>query len=1008
MHNPLNFGPLCRLYCMNMWVLDYVNNQEKYYRFSEKHYQAVLAQTVRNIEITAWQFRFNDRIGIETVPVYPIFFKLPSRPQYYLNNFLWCLGRLDFINLRAILVNFLILNTLLIWLNFTKAAAAADLIFGYFFMKNIIKYYKNRFKVWKAINWLNDLIEAYSYECNRERLERKYLNSTIARPIPPSSPIWSIGELPKDLTFEAQSNRIPMNYKLIRMNNTNTDNNNTLDLIDKNGAGVEQNATTTNEIDAPHIVGKIKRPLSTPKDINSVNSGVVQDIKMFLAKPYNFYSGSLSTTDTATTFPSYQLLNQMLTQMYLNKLDGFLGFRATTVIKFMVNANKFQQGRYLLCWLPSCGASPSVNSATSYYNMHRYTIVQLTQLPHVELDLSCDTQVELEIPFVSTEPMYPIHSAGTYAGSLGWTFIAPYAALVSPTGTTTASCSLWVYFKDVEVFGPTVPQSQYRTSLQESETRGVVEKPISGPLRQIAEASSRLIGIPLISEVAAMSAWAFNLASGVASAFGYSKPINTEHYSRIVRYMLPSLTHVDGIDNSVSLSLSSTNCVEPLPGFAGTDNDELSILSFIKHPSYFYASVWSDTQTSGTTLGSFSVTPNTFVNTTDSGVVLTSFTPLGYVAQLFNLWRGSISYRFKFVKTSFHSGRLLVAFIPIDQRYSNPTISMQLTEYTHRLIIDLREGNEFTITVPFMHVKPYCATQNNISIGDIYVYILDPLTRPSSVSSSVSMLVETWGGDDFEFAMPITPPSKPVVPTAPQSSYRPECSLINEIIGGSSVIPSDLYARSCVGEKIVSLRSLLKKPSWVYFLSATTPSTLTINPFMMTNGVNSAGTVVQDIVNCDVYSYIASCFAISRGSMRLKLRPVVNTQSTTSGGVTSEVSNTCSVWLSPVIYNTTTYTQFIDTATVPTLSTADALSVQDVNLSGAIEVQCPQYGIFHSRSNQELVWNNYSSNFFSSHSPLYQVAYAGVASTMSIYRSVGDDFDMGLFLSVPPCSASVT
>jgi len=135
-------------------------------------------------------------------------------------------------------------------------------------------------------------------------------------------------------------------------------------------------------------------------------------------------------------------------QLWKNKLTGFYGIRMDMRFRIVINANRFQQGRYIIGWVPLAGISPTTSNFKAVFvnNMHMATLVQRTTVPHVEFDLATETSAELLIPFVSTQNFWPLNSAisGNDVSSLGYLSLYPYSPLVSPAGSTVASYTLYV------------------------------------------------------------------------------------------------------------------------------------------------------------------------------------------------------------------------------------------------------------------------------------------------------------------------------------------------------------------------------------------------------------------------------------------------------------------------------------------------------------------------------------------------------------------------------------
>ena len=62
--------------------------------------------------------------------------------------------------------------------------------------------------------------------------------------------------------------------------------------------------------------------------------------------------------------------------MWLSRLNAFQGFRATTVIEFKLNANRFVQGRLMAYYIPGQNTADQRER-----NSHRFNLTTKTQLP---------------------------------------------------------------------------------------------------------------------------------------------------------------------------------------------------------------------------------------------------------------------------------------------------------------------------------------------------------------------------------------------------------------------------------------------------------------------------------------------------------------------------------------------------------------------------------------------------------------------------------------------------
>lgn len=743
--------------------------------------------------------------------------------------------------------------------------------------------------------------------------------------------------------------------------------------------------------------------MSLNKVLNTTYTGVYQGIEDFLAKPIVLQQGTFGPGDTYGTFPNVSLFRDIFVKpIYQNKISGFFGFKATTHFRLLVNGNKFQQGRYILAFLPSGGIQTPSLQDTNWLNSHVFTACTVTQLPHVELDISCNTEVVLTIPFISTETMWsiPLWNRTVTSMDIGKVIIYPYSPLVSPTGTTTASYSLYVHFTDVVLTGPSFPQSEWKPNISDKEAKLKNAGPVEQSLKLASRSFSVLSQIPLLSMYAGTASWALNIGSSVASIFGWSKNHLQSTEIKNIRSMMPYMGNVDGGDTSFRLTFSKDHLLDVLPGYGGTDLDEMSFKFISQVPAYLDRLTWTDVTATGTQLAGYLVNPTGSVTSFDGGVGLSVPIPCAFIASMFQLWRGSICFRFKIVKTSFHSGRLIVSYAPGDGRSGLLLANINESEWLHRSIIDIREGYEFTLRIPYLSTRPYMKIgELDGSTGRLTVAVLDPLTRPASVSSSVTILVEKFAGPDFEVAGPKNITEFPIIPSAPQSEWRPDCTILSEDIGGSKPTPSIDFSRMCIGENVMSLRSLLKTFGYKWGTSTAVNSVTRMRPWFIDNFLSTGVAVFKPTYAPDYYTYIAPLFALARGGFRMKVEPYNDT------GFTAYESKT-SNYLLNLPDGTATPTSSISEAAGASYTSGGIGPNFQVNTSftGCTELEIGNYLSTYARANAELMFNNttITSNGYT-HFPKYTVESAmDSGSTRRYFRSLSDDGDMSVFVSTVP------
>lgn len=171
---------------------------------------------------------------------------------------------------------------------------------------------------------------------------------------------------------------------------------------------------------------------------------------------------------------------------------------------------------------------------------------------------------------------------------------------------------------------------------------------------------------------------------------------------------------------------------------------------------------FSQSKETGKLLGIIPVTPTFYTQHEHGGNNMTP--PLTTVAQLFSFWKGNITYTFECFPTKFHSGRILVSFIPgreIDHGDGLKRITLRQATSGICAIMDIG-GVETSLKfkVPFVSPTIYKTTGTHSStlfescaVGHILVFVYNQLSCPNTVPNNVDILI--WmHSDDMEFFGP--------------------------------------------------------------------------------------------------------------------------------------------------------------------------------------------------------------------------------------------------------------
>jgi len=749
-------------------------------------------------------------------------------------------------------------------------------------------------------------------------------------------------------------------------------------------------------------------------------------VEEFLMKPIIVGSGSLATTDNPSSFPNIPVPSTLYAYSQIfDKLKGSMIARFDMEFTLQVNANPFQQGRYMLTYLPIGGTCSNSQTSDSWNAMHKFSPTQRTQLSHVEIDLACQTSVKFTVPFTSIHNGYYVDANSSFEFDAGFIQIIPYVSLSTGSGgSSSASYTLWASLKNVKRAIAVIPQSgkayskskSSNSSMQEAQKAGV--GPIETTARQVSKVAGYLTAVPLLSEFAGPIKWAADIGANVAAVFGWSRPLNCEADKKMVTDAMYNWSHYDAIDNSKLLAYSIKNEVENLDGFAGTSIDELHFDTFLGINSWFGSFDWSTSRTADAYLYGFQVSPDTFkyVCNDQHGYSVTNYTPVSYMATLFGRWRGDLILTMKFVKTNFHSGRVSVSFAPYVGRLGGPTVNLASSSYLNRTIIDVRECSEYSLTIPYMAIDPYTDCYGSNLTGFLDIRVLDPLTAPASVNSTITVLLEIRAAAGFEFAIPTANNITPIINTgiaaiahSGEAYDTDPCQKYQSQIGASHYqAPSMAASTSCIGERISSLRQMLRIPQFYTTAPTLAPVNDYIRIFPFATSVVYSGTsvIAWDGFNCDLVSQLQSMFLMQRGGMRYKVLAKLTEDLPMSNVVTYfSVLNegSTSGYMQPIGYGTTDYLGHTIHDNYPIAG--GPFAIHNVGTRSGIEVQIPQYAKTHSRAcvdsmMNSALWTEMARG--NKNVVLNIVNPMGLVLGTNIARCGADDYTLGGFVSIPP------
>lgn len=512
------------------------------------------------------------------------------------------------------------------------------------------------------------------------------------------------------------------------------------------------------------------------------------DLANFLRRPVRIDSYTWLESDTVgvkqTINPWYLWATNPAIQ---NKLHNYAFIRGDLHIKIVINASPFYYGMTQVSYLPLQVDKPStiVNDAGTRY------LILLSQRPRMYLDPQKQEAGCMTLPFLLQQNMLYNQGAANFAalGQLDYTI---YSVLKSANGVTGAGISVTTYawMENVTLSGASVVYAA------QSDEYG--EGPISKPASAVANAASYLEKVPVIGPFATATRIGASAVSAIASIFGFTNVPVIEDTKPMRNEPFPKLASSEISHPVEKLTLDPKNELSIDPRVVGMPDgtDEMMISNLVQRESYLCSAAWTTSNATDDVLFYSQVNPRRYDNDGATNAKL-YMTPMCFISNLFDNWRGDIIFKFKIVASKYHKGRLRLSFDPCGDNTYNMTTVPNSTNIIHTKIIDIGEVNEVEFRVPyqqakqFLYVRPSVAAASkgwavNTPIptapyiwsslydnGVISLRVLNILTAPIA-SSSVDILVYVRAAENLEFANPtIIDPDHVTSYFAPQSEDIP-------------------------------------------------------------------------------------------------------------------------------------------------------------------------------------------------------------------------------------------
>lgn len=565
----------------------------------------------------------------------------------------------------------------------------------------------------------------------------------------------------------------------------------------------------------------------------------LQDLKSYFERPRlilvnTLANGSINFNQAALDVSFINLTSWF--PQWTQRLSGAYGIKFSIVFTLQVAASPFHQ-----CVLASAFQYGGCQIGTNTKYRRLSNAGSVTNLPHVRMDISETTMTELKVPFLYGNEFYPVSGIDQFQGNYGVWGLAQILGYQAVAALAAPTFKVSVHLQDVELFGAdnnasTTITLQSGVMVKEARETQIVSK----TLKTAAKVGNFVAKyVPALSAIAGPTAWALDIAGGVASYFGFSRPLLKEPPGTIYRGATAYEQNVDIPARSTAVGLMSSNTLAISTNFGACTVDEMALKFITSQFSQVLAGRITTTNLHGTVIYACTVSPSVFWFRTpattpycniifprDSAALISasgnSFLPssLMNISSYFRLWRGSITFRITFAKTKYHAGRYMISYNPkttvvysqsaaaITTVDGPETVAGNVQPYGYSQIMDLKDSNVFEFSVPYFCEQPYLTFFS--SSGSVSIVCIDPLQAPSTVTSSVPFLVEVAGGEDYELA---DFQGSGFIPMQNATIYLQsgDISVSNQPILTSS---TSTPCQDTIGECIVSVKQMIQHPTF--------------------------------------------------------------------------------------------------------------------------------------------------------------------------------------------------
>jgi hypothetical protein len=515
-----------------------------------------------------------------------------------------------------------------------------------------------------------------------------------------------------------------------------------------------------------------------------------------------------------------------------------------------------------------------------------------SQRPHIYFYPQSNQGGELTLPYINYKDWLDLTSIQDMLdfGELSINTLGTLLNANSVAGTG-VTVQVYAWAEDVRLAGNTLELS-LQSKDEYEDYDGVLSKPASA----ISRAAKALEEIPVIGPYMTASSFVASKFAETASWFGFTNtPVITAqmpfsgkpyHAYASPEQSIPVNKLTMDPKNELTIDSRVTGC---------DGDDHMLIKNICEREAFVFQTSFDSTSAVNTQILAIRVQPNIYNQVVATGQGIIQYTPMAHLTQMFKYWRGDLIYRFQFVCSKYHRGRVRFTWDPVSSTSNESRTST--TNYTK--IVDIAETPNFELRIPYQQATSYqnvsrdydnpVYIENDAFLnidrdednGSLNMRVFTELTSPVA-NSPCLVFVSVRAADNFELATPTDVPDNIFV-------YEVQA----QDIAVNSTTPEEFFSvddddkRNLVyhGETILSLRQILRRKvlsrtiNWLstiptaYAFNLSNHPRLPYYPGYDTNGIHVAVSNLDGLekrynfVQNTPFTWVRHCYIGNRGSI---------------------------------------------------------------------------------------------------------------------------------------------